>query len=294
MTDLLNDAPAAPNADAVAAAAAAPAKVEGDAALAPTGEKTWLDTLPDDIKVSPSLTRYKDGGVEGLARAYLNAEKLIGAEKVPIPKDPNDAEGWDRYYKAGGRPEDPAKYDFQKPEKMPEGTVYDEGMETWWRQSAHEAGLSQRQASKLFERYRDRFLSSIELSDKATTTEVQNAKLALERDWGGEFEARRQLAKAAFAEMPKDLQEAATRSGLVRMPSFIKYLHDMRAKTTGETDPKLGGRTNDGSPDAIKNSIAHHREQYAAALMDTAHPEHDMRTRELTAMHEKLFAESVG
>jgi hypothetical protein len=294
MTDLLNDAPAAPNADAVAAAAAAaPAKQEGDAPpAAGSGEKTWLDGLPDDLKASPSLTRYSSQ--EALARAYLNAEKMIGSEKVPIPKDPNDAEAWDRYYKAGGRPEDPAKYEFQKPEKMPEGTTYDEGMETWWRQSAHEAGLSQRQASKLFERYRDRFLSSIELSEKASTTEVQNAKLALERDWGGEFKARRQLAKAAFAEMPADLQAAMSRAGLVRMPSFVKYLHDMKAKTTGETDPKIGGRATDGTPDAVKASIAKHREQYAGALMDTSHPEHDLRTRELTAMHEKLFAESVA
>ena len=98
MNDLLNDpAPApdatpdvAPPADATPAPAADP-----NAALTADTSKSWLDDLPDDLKTAPSLARYSSK--EALARGYLNAEKMIGSEKVPIPKDPNDTEAWDRY-----------------------------------------------------------------------------------------------------------------------------------------------------------------------------------------------------
>jgi hypothetical protein len=187
-------------------------------------------------------SRYKESGTEGLARAYLNAEKLIGAEKVPIPKDPNDAEAWERYYKAGGRPDDPAKYEFQKPEKMPDGTIYDENMETWWRQSAHEAGLSTAAGRKAVREV----CRSLLLADRADRQGGQQhgsprrPSSSCSATGAGSSKPAARWRKAAFAEMPADVQAAAVASGLARMPSFVKYLHDIKSKTTGETDPKMG------------------------------------------------------
>lgn len=296
--DLLSDDTPNPTATEAAAAAAAaaeaaaktvdpPLKTAADAVV--TGEKTWLDGLPEDLRSSPQLAKYKESGVEGVARAYIASERLIGAEKVPVPKDANDTEAWDRYYKAGGRPDEPSKYEFAKPEKLPEGVTYNEGMETWWRQAAHEAGLSNRQAGKLFEKYRDRTFGEVELSTKAVGAEVEGARLVLQRDWGNEFEARRALAKAAFSEMPQDVRDMAVRTGLARMPSFVKYLHDQKAKMTGETDPKGGERSGGDSPDALNGKISEHRTKYQTALMDSSHPEHELRTTELTALFNKLF-----
>ena len=262
---------------------------DGAAALGVDGEKTWLATLPEDLRGSPSLSRYSNA--ESLARAYLNAERMIGSEKVPIPRDETDTEAWDRYYKAGGRPEEPTQYAFARPkaEEMPEGVAYDEQMETWWRQSAFEAGLSKRQADKLYEQYRDRFYSQVDASHKIESEQVTKAKVELQRDWGNEYEARRQLARAAFAEMSGDLQEFARNSGLVRMPSFVKYLYQTKAATTGEMAAMDGGRVGLETPQALTNRITEFRGIHAKALGDASHPEHVMRVRELTAMHERLY-----
>jgi hypothetical protein len=254
--------------------------------LAPDPNKEWLATLPKDLQDNENLARYSS--TEALARAYLNSHRMLVSEKVPIPKDPNDTDAWNLYYKAGGRPDEPKQYIFQKPETLPEGVTWDTNMEGWWRNAAFESGLSQRQAQKLVDQYRDRFISTIDMQNRQINQQLNSAKLELQRDWGSEYEAKRALAKAAFAEMPEDARRAAIDNGLARMPSFVKYLYDVKAKVTGEMSPRPAGATGD-TPESLRQKIADYRTQYSAALNDVNHPEHDMRLAAFTQMHNKLF-----
>lgn len=257
--------------------------------LAPDATKAFLATLPKDLAENPSLSRYSTP--ESLARAYVNLERTLGQEKVPIPKDPNDQEAWDRYYTAGGRPPEPQAYSFVKPDKLPDGMVWDENMEGWWRGAAFESGLSQRQAQKLVDQYRDRYAAQMDLQNTQVGHDIVKGKAELQRDWGSEFEARRALARAAFLEMPPEIQESARTSGLARMPSFVKYLYATKAAVTGERSPHPPGAPADSDPQAIKDRIASFRSTYDVALKDASHPEHDLRLRELTELHNRLFVE---
>jgi hypothetical protein len=298
--DLLSDAPAPAAAPAAApapagAAAPPPAAVPAAttppnvAALAPDPTKEFMKTLPQDLQQNASLSRYTT--TESLARAYVNLERTLGSEKVPIPKDPNDQEAWDRYYVAGGRPPEPKAYQFQKPDRMPEGMVWDDNMEGWWRQAAFESGLSQRQAQKLVDQYRDRYAAQIDLGNKQVTSEIMNGKAVLQRDWGSEYETRRAIARAAFLDLPAVVQQRARDSGLARDPEYIKSLYAQRVALTGERQPRPPGESAEGSPDALRGRIASFRSQHDAALKDVSHPEHDLRLKELTDMHNRLFVE---
>ena len=62
-----------------------------------------------------------------LGTAYQNLERLLGREKIPVPTSDDDEEGWERV-NAAFRPESPDKYEFKRPEKLPEGMPYDEDM----------------------------------------------------------------------------------------------------------------------------------------------------------------------
>lgn len=286
--DLLTD-PEPITTPAPVAAEPAPA-APAAATPAPAAEKSWIEALPPDLRENGALLRYKESGLEGLARGYLNAERLISSEKVPVPKDANDQEAWDRYYKAGGRPEEPTKYEFKRPETLPEGVVYDEGMEGWWKQSAFEAGLSQRQAERLYRQYADRFVADADLRGKNEGQQVTTAAAELQRDWGAEYEARRALAKAAFAEMPADARAAAVAAGLARMPSYVKYLYDIKAKTTGETSPHQGNRPGAAlTAEGQQAKLAEFRQTYKAALEDGSHPDHKLRLSEMSEMYTKLY-----
>lgn len=67
----------------------------------------WKDTLRPDLKSSPFVQKFDDSpdGLNKALESYGNLEKLLGHEKVPIPKDINDVEGWNRYSKAMGIPD---------------------------------------------------------------------------------------------------------------------------------------------------------------------------------------------
>lgn len=258
--------------------------------LAPDPNKEFVKTLPKDLQDNPSLGRYSSP--EALARAYINLERTLGNDKVPVPRDPNDQEAWDRYYIAGGRPAEPAQYAFQKPDKMPEGVVWDEPMEGWWRQAAFESGLSQRQAQRLVDQYRDRWFAQVDLQNRSIGNDITRGKAELQRDWGSEFAARQSLARAAFAEMPPEVQQMARDSGLARMPSFVKYLYEQRVATTGERQPRPPGESGDSSPEGLRSKIAQFRSMHDAALKDAHHPEHELRLAEFTALHNRLFVET--
>lgn len=247
------------------------------------------------MKDNPSLNRYANTAnpVEALARGYLNAERLISSEKVPVPKDEQDQEAWERYYKAGGKPEAPDKYEFRKPDSLPDGVTYDENMETWWRQSAHEAGLNKRQAARLYDKYAERFFAQLDLQTRGVGDEVRRGKLELQRDWGNEYEFRRQMATAEFNDMPETLQAHLTQVGLTRNPGFIKYLADARARTTGELEAK-GARSPYGSmtPQMVTQKIADFRATHATALSNANHPEHRLRLDEMTRLYQDLYPSS--
>ena len=258
--------------------------------LAPDATKAFLATLPKDLAENPSLSRYSTP--ESLARAYVNLERTLGQEKVPIPKDPNDQEAWDRYYTAGGRPPEPQAYSFVKPDKLPDGMVWDENMEGWWRGAAFESGLSQRQAQRLVDQYRDRYAAQIDMSNRQADREIVDGKAVLQRDWGSEYETRRAIAKAAFLALPAVVQQRAKDSGLARDPQYIKSLYEQRVSITGERQPRPPGESAEGDPTALRGRIAAFRSQHDAALKDVAHPEHDLRLKELTDMHNRLFVEA--
>lgn len=260
----------------------------------PAGEKSWIDDLPDDLKTSPSLSRYKASGIEGLARGYLNAERMISADKVPVPKDDTDTEAWDRFYKAAGRPDDPTKYEFKKPAELPSGVSYDDHMETWWRQSAHKAGLSARQASQLYGDYADRFFGQIKAGDEAAKAERTAARVELQRDWGAEFDLKYQFANAAYADMPADVVARLEQAGINRMPGFVKFMASISEKTRGESELREGPQAGGGAktPAQLQSEIAEFRQTHNAVMTDKSHPEHDLRVKQFTALFEQLYPPS--
>ena len=66
----------------------------------------FLSTIPEELRDHPSLSPIKD--VENLARSYVNAQRLIGADKIPMPVNPTE-EDLDRIYSKLGTPESPDK-----------------------------------------------------------------------------------------------------------------------------------------------------------------------------------------
>ena len=67
----------------------------------------WKSQLRTDLANSPFSQKFEDtpDGLNKALESYGNLEKLLGQDKVPIPKDVNDVEGWNRFSKAMGIPD---------------------------------------------------------------------------------------------------------------------------------------------------------------------------------------------
>ena len=66
----------------------------------------WLESVQDmELREFIQNKGWNDPGE--MAQGYRNLEKLVGGEKVPLPKGDTDNEGWERVYKALGRPAKP-------------------------------------------------------------------------------------------------------------------------------------------------------------------------------------------
>ena len=73
----------------VAQPEAAPLETPAEVAQGGSGDD-FLSMIPEEIREHPSLSPIKD--VSNLARSYVNAQRLIGADKLPLPANPSDAD----------------------------------------------------------------------------------------------------------------------------------------------------------------------------------------------------------
>ena len=142
----------------------------------------FLSTIPEDLRDHPSLGPIKD--VENLARSYVNAQILIGADKLPMPVNPT-AEDLDNIYSRLGRPESADGYEIAV-----DGNIVTEDVAKSYADVAHNLRLTPDQANGVLEYYRAMVQESGQLSEAAETQQRASTETALRKEWGDEFDVR--------------------------------------------------------------------------------------------------------
>ena len=291
MTDATTSADAGNVADATTTAEAAAVTT----AETTTSQTSWRDSLPEDIRASTSLSKFET--LEGFAKSYVNLERMLGSEKVPVPKE-GDEEGWQRYYKAGGLPEKPEDYGFSQPERVPDGMVYSQELDQRLAGIMHGAGLNKSQASKVREQLMaivsEGGTAQLEAGQKAEADRkaaIQAGELALQQEWGTAFEQRGKIAGAAINKfLSPETIAAMDAAGLANNPAIIKDMYTLGVKLAGEKE-LIGAGGETASPGDLDAQIADLRQKHGAALFDRSHPDHAQRTKELTALFERRYPE---
>jgi hypothetical protein len=258
---------------------------------APVATGTWRDRLPEDLRNHDTLSKFDTE--EGLAKSYINLERMLGGDKIPVPKDPEDKEAWDRYYAAGGRPADPEKYVINRPAELAEGVTIDEEGEKFLKQFAHQNGFNQRQFDAAYKAFYEHQAKASAAWQKAQADAKAEAERALQLT--GNREEVMTLAKATVTQYFD--QEAIARleqAGLGNDPIIIRSLAKIGKDLTGHQVLKGRGGDPVKTGDQVKNDIGAFRQTHNAALMDRTHPEHDMRVKELNAMYQRLYPETAA
>jgi len=193
---------------------------------------TWKDKVGVDLANSPTLKKFEDT-TEGLiesVKSHLNLEQLLGHEKVPLPKDENDAEGIARFNKALGVPETAEGYkltDPTLPEEM-KGLTFDK---TAFANIVHKYNLTPKQAEGVWKEYTDLSGGVYQKHVAAFQTNLAESVNALKSEWGDAYESNVAISDMVVNKFSddKEMNDFVT-SSLTKSPMGLKFLAKIGAQ----------------------------------------------------------------
>lgn len=234
---------------------------EGTPEVAPEATGTPAETIAE-----PALTTEPPSWTDGFSELELghvlnkswktpqdavqgamNAESHIGVPPdrlIKLPHDPTEAGAMDMVWDKLGRPVDPSAYKFADvPEALQEGS---EEIIASFRKKAHETGISQDAAAKMFDWYMANQSEGLE-SMATTTLETQLAQEAdLKRDWGTAYVANVEIGKKAKQQLglsDEDIDGLEDSLGTRRTIEMLNKLGRSLMVTEHNLDPSTGEST---------------------------------------------------
>ena len=228
----------------------------------------FLNMIPEELRDHPSISPIKD--VENLARSYVNAQRLIGTDKIPMPANPTE-EDLDRIYDRLGRPSTPEDYGIAA-----DGSVVTDEVAKEYSDIAHKLRLTPDQAQGILDYYR----GTVEKSGAATLEMAEVAReetvSSLKQEWGRAFEQKVDAAARVAQEFGNpEMFDITLQDGskLGDNPDFIKAfakIADFRQSVTSEDTVADMSQSNVMTPADAKAEID-------AIMNDKGHPYWDRK-----------------
>lgn len=216
--------------------------------------ENFLDSLPEELRTEPSLHDIKDVG--SLAKGYVHAQKMVGADKIVVPGNDASDEEMGAFYNKLGRPEQPDGYEVPT-ENMPKIDI-DKDVLGGFFEEAHRVGLSKQQAAALV-RWQAQQTDSY-LSDSIQQQELglEEATSKMQKEFGGAYEQKMEMATTALKQFGgEELVELLNSTGLGNEPAVIKAFANVGKAIAN--DEIIGGGGRQGflmSPSEAKQAIA--------------------------------------
>jgi hypothetical protein len=265
------------------------AEVVADATVAQSVADDWRSTIPEEIRGHKSLEHITDVGA--LAKSYVNAQSMIGADKLAIPGKHATDEDWGEVYRRLGRPDTPDGYELVN--EMPEGIEQNDDMLNWFRATAHEIGMTPTQAQKMLGKY-NQFLGTQMGADEGMVEQLrETTEIELKKEYGAAFADRVSNGNAVMQEFGAEgLTELQMADGrlLGDHPEIIKMMVNVGEfinSKIGE-DVLAGTKSSGGlTPDDAKAKLSEIRAP-GTPYWDQRHPEHQFYVQEGLRYQEML------
>jgi len=151
-------------------------------------EVNFKDLIPESFREEKSLQNFNN--MEDLVKSYLHAQKLVGADKIPVPNKHATEEDWKEVFKRLGAPEHPDGYKYS----FKENEIHPEQLKAF-NQTAHKLGLLPQQAESLIKFYNEMNTNQIQsLESNAEQTQMQT-EAELKKEFGPQYAKRLDQAK---------------------------------------------------------------------------------------------------
>lgn len=250
----------------------------------------WRTAIPEEIRDHKSLSHIGDIGA--LAKSYVHAQQMIGADKVVLPSKSATPDEWSEFYQRIGRPETPEGYQLQL-NNIQEGIEPNQEVLDWFKQTAHQAGMTPQQAQHMLDSYNQMTSQTVEMSQQQYESRVAEVETELKREYGEAFDDKLAIANGVLAEFGNpDIAEVQLADGtlLGDNPEIIRMLASMGSyirERVGE-DSLEGVRTSGAFTPEDAMTKVRELTQPNTPYWDSRHPEHSWYVNE--AMKYRGFA----
>lgn len=217
-----------------------------------TSTGNWYDAIEDsDLKGYAQNKGWKDP-VEVL-NGYRNLEKLVGSEKLPMPKGAEDKEGWARVYDQLGRPKTADEYKLP----VPEGQAPTE----FTKAAAgkfHELGLSSQQAEGLAAWWNQQQAGAQSQVQQVSAQKAEADMAALKSEWGGAYDENVNFGQRAAKEFGLDAAKLTAIESAMGTGEMLKFMARIGRGLTEDTfqGGNTGGNKFGMTPEAARGRIA--------------------------------------
>lgn len=248
-------------------------------------DESWRNSLPDDLKNDPTIKNIKN--VEAGFRMLLNAQKLIGKDKVVIPDASADDKQWNEVMKKLGLPETVDKYEF----KAPEGT--DKDFLKDFKEFGHSNGLLPRHAEKLMGWFKERADKIVADNEEAGQKHYNEALDGLKKEWGQAFDRKLSNASGMFKQFADETTRKELREiGFSNNPTVVKLMAKIsEAFGEGKFIAPGGNGTMGLSPDEADRKIKEVYSKYPNhPYFDKKNAGHEQARKDMAAWNEAKLA----
>ena len=228
--------------------------------------------IPESYKEEKSLQNFSN--MDDFVKSYLHSQKLVGADKIPVPNKMATDEDWKAVYDRLGRPETPDGYKYN----LPKETKLEESTLKAFSEEAHKLGLLPKQAEGIINYYN----SLAEQSEQASSVNEEaaraEAEVELRKEYGPAYDLKiaqaRNLATNTFGQDFLRDTKLADGSVLGNHPQVVRAFADLASKmsedgivqgeaasamTVKEIDDEIESLTQPGSAYWDKTHINHRK-----------------------------------
>jgi len=248
--------------------------------------KTWKEAISEEFRNDPNISKFTE--LDALAKSYINATKMIGADKVSIPNKNSTEDQWNDVYAKLGRPNSPTEYklDF-KSDIVP----IDENSIKSFATNAHKLGLNNKQAQGILEFYKSTIEQSAkEMSVNAESAQAQSAN-ELRQEWGRSFDENiKKAGSVAKMYLDADFLDMQLRDG-TRIGDHPKMIRGFAkiAETTSEDKIVSSESGNTVNIKDIEKEIEELTIDRDGAYWNKNHPNHKKVVNQVLELREVLY-----
>ena len=245
-------------------------------------EPSFRQHIPEEFKDAEYWASIPDEAT--LVKNYANAQKLIGKKGIIRPDDEAPPEEWDKYYSALGRPEKAEGYTLETPKDIPP-EYFREDLANDFRGWAFEAGITDKAAQTIYNKYLEKSKEEITAGMKAIETAKADTEKELKGEWGDKYQPNLDLANQVIREYGDQKVKDSLAAGdpVWNNPNLARFLVKIGQGMSEGTLVK-GGGAGESSLDAKIAELARN-----PALLDEKHPDHIAVVKERDILMKKKY-----